>query len=106
MGMRSPALDLALRMPDFRRRMALEVAPDEWLYPNINAGCIVRFSADGKVLETLWDRHAENHPMITSMREHKGALYLGGILNNRIGKHVLAKADPNWTATASYWGQA
>ena len=104
MGMRSPALDLALRMPDFRRRMALEVAPDEWLYPNINTGCIVKFSSEGKVLEALWDIHAENHPMITSMREHKGALYLGGILNNRIGKHVLAKADPRWTATASYWG--
>jgi ribose transport system permease protein len=105
MGMRSPALDLALRMPDFRRRMALEVAPDEWLYPNINAGCIVKFAADGKVIETLWDRHAENHPMITSMREHKGALYLGGILNNRIGKHMLAMADPTWTARASYWGR-
>jgi ribose transport system permease protein len=105
MGMRSPALDLALRMPDFRRRMALEVAPDEWLYPNINTGCIVKISAEGRVLETLWDIHAENHPMITSMREHKGALYLGGILNNRIGKHVLAKADPNWTAAQSYWGR-
>ena len=33
------------------------------------------------------------------------ALYLGGILNNRIGKHVLKDADPNWTAGASYWGQ-
>ncbi|GAB2176537.1 SMP-30/gluconolactonase/LRE family protein [Dongia sp. agr-C8] len=106
MGMRSPALDLALRMPDFRRRMALEVAPDEWLYPNINAGCVVKISGEGKVLETLWDLHAENHPMITSMREHKGALYLGGILNNRIGKHVLAKADPAWSATTSYWGKA
>ena len=35
--------------------------------------------------------------MITSMREHKGYLYLGGILNNRIGRYKLAGADPNWT---------
>src|SRR5690606_33037189 len=34
-GIRTPALDLALKMPGFRRRMARRVAPDEWLYPNI-----------------------------------------------------------------------
>ena len=105
MGVRSPALDLALRMPSVRRRMALEVAPDEWLYPNINTGCVVKFTAEGKILETLWDRSAENHPMITSMREHKGYLYLGGILNNRIGRVRLPDADPDWTGPASYWGQ-
>jgi len=104
LGMRSPALDLALRMPSFRRRMALEVAPDEWLYPNINTGCVVKFSADGKVVETLWDRRGENHPMITSMREHRGQLYLGGILNNRIGRYTLPAADRDWTGTSSYWG--
>ena len=105
MGMRSPTLDLALRMPSFRRRMALEVAPDEWLYPNINTGCVVKFTRDGQVLEALWDRLAENHPMITSMREHRGYLYLGGILNNRIGRIKLPNADPNWTGTSSYWAK-
>ena len=85
--------------------MALEVAPDEWLYPNINTGCVVKFTAEGKILETLWDRSAENHPMITSMREHKGYLYLGGILNHRIGRVRLPDADPDWTGPASYWGQ-
>ncbi len=104
MGMRSPALDLALRMPDFRRRMALEVAPDEWLYPNINTGCVMKFATDGTVVETLWDLQGENHPMITSMREHRGQLYLGGILNNRIGRYTLPSGDGNWTATTSYWG--
>jgi ribose transport system permease protein len=43
--------------------------------------------------------------MITSMREHKGHLYIGGILNNRIGKLKLAGADPAWTGPGSYWGQ-
>ena len=32
--------------------------------------------------------------MITSMREHHGYLYLGGILNNRIGRYKLDGADP------------
>lgn len=105
MGMRSPSLDLALRMPGFRRRMALEVAPDEWLYPNINTGCVVKFSGDGRILETFWDLAAENHPMITSMREHRGYLYLGGILNNRIGRIRLPDADPNWTGISSYWSK-
>ena len=31
--------------------------------------------------------------MITSMREHKGALYLGGVTNNKIGRLVLDGAD-------------
>lgn len=105
-GMRTPSLDLALRMPGFRRRMARRIAPDEWLYPNINTGCIVRFRETGEIVETLWDRGGENHPMITSMREHKGHLYIGGIFNNRIGRLKLDWADPDWTGPASYWGRS
>ena len=44
--------------------------------------------------------------MITSMREHKGYLYLGGVSNNRIGRYKIEGADPNWTGPASYWGGA
>lgn len=103
-GMRSPALDLALRMPAFRRRMARRVAADEWLYPNINVGCVVKFDEQGRILDALWDRGGRNHPMITSIREHKGWLYLGGILNNRVGRYRIPGADPNWTGIGSYWG--
>lgn len=102
-GMRTPSLDLALKMPGFRKRMARRIAPDEWLYPNINTGCIIRFDERGKVLETLWDRGGDNHPSITSMREHKGSLYIGGIFNNRIGKLKIKDADPEWTGQGSYW---
>jgi ribose transport system permease protein len=104
-GIRTPAFDLALRMPGFRRRMARRVAPDEWLYPNINTGCVLRFDESGRIVETLWDRGGENHPMITSMREHKGHLYIGGILNNRVGRLKLEGMDANWTAQKSYWGR-
>lgn len=104
-GMRTPALDLALKMPGFRRRMAQRIAPDEWLYPNINTGCIVRLDEAGSILETMWDRSGENHPMITSMREHKGHLYIGGILNNRVGRLKLDGVNEGWTSHASYWGQ-
>ncbi|GIX14519.1 MAG: ABC transporter permease [Paracoccaceae bacterium] len=105
-GMRTPTMDLALRMPGFRRRMARRVAPDEWLYANINTGCIVRFDERGRIIETLWDLGGENHPMITSMREHKGHLYIGGIFNNRIGRLKLDWADPHWTGFRSYWGRS
>ncbi len=44
--------------------------------------------------------------MITSMREHKGALYLGGVTNNKIGRLRLAGADARWTGPQSYWGRA
>ncbi len=105
MGMRSPALDVALRMPGFRRRMAQRIAPDQWLYPNLNIGCVAKFDDQGRILESLWDKGAENHPMITSMREHKGWLYLGGITNNRIGRIRIDGADPSWTGVQSYWGR-
>ncbi|RRH69776.1 ABC transporter permease [Falsigemmobacter faecalis] len=104
-GMRTPAFDLGLKMPGFRRRMVRRVAPDEWLFPNINTGCVLRFDEAGEVHETLWDRRGENHPMITSMREHKGHLYIGGISNNRVGRLPLPGADPDWTGMTSYWGQ-
>ncbi|WP_382325889.1 SMP-30/gluconolactonase/LRE family protein [Hydrogenophaga sp. UC242_50] len=104
-GMRTPSMDLALRMPGFRRRMARRVSPQELIFPNINTGCVLKLNQHGEVLESLWDLGGENHPMITSMREHKGYLYLGGLLNNRIGKYRVAGADPTWTAERSYWGE-
>lgn len=104
MGMRTPALDLALEMPSFRRRMARRIAADQWLYPNLNIGCVARFDNQGEVHESLWDRKGANHPMITSMREHKGWLYLGGITNNRIGRIRLSGRDESWSGFASYWG--
>lgn len=102
-GMRAPAFDLAQRMPAFRKKMVERIPHDEWLYPNMNAGCVIKFDDSGKVLECLWDSKGINHPMITSMREHKGHLYLGGSLNNRIGKWKIPDADPAWTGIVSYW---
>ncbi len=105
-GMRTPVLDLALRKPGFRRRMARRIPMDEWLFPNINTGCIVKFDEQGNILDALWDLGGQNHPMITSMREHRGHLYIGGIYNNRIGKYRIPGADRNWTAQDHYWGPA
>ena len=102
-GMRAPTFDLALRMPGFRKRMVERVPHDDWIYPNMNFGCVIKFDISGKVLDCLWDRNGVNHPMITSMREHRGYLYLGGSLNNRIGRLKLPGADPNWTGIGSYW---
>ncbi|MAC77448.1 MAG: ABC transporter permease [Rhodobacteraceae bacterium] len=105
MGMRTPALDLALGMPAVRRRMARRIAADQWLYPNLNIGCVARFDDQGVIHESLWDQKAVNHPMITSMREHKGWLYLGGITNNRVGRVRLTGRDDSWSGYQSYWGK-
>ncbi len=104
-GMRSPSLDLAWKMPGFRRRMGKRVPVDEWLFPNINTGCVVKFNEQGKILESFWDLKGLNHPMITSMREHRGYLYLGGIANNRIGRYKLENADPNFVQYDRRWGK-
>lgn len=104
-GMRAPVYDLAMRSPAFRKKMVERIPHDEWLYPNMNSGCVFKFNQKGEVLDCLWDSEGINHPMITSMREHKGYLYLGGSLNNRIGKWKIPGADPNWTGNQSYWGR-
>ena len=105
LGMRTPTFDLALRKPAMRRRMTRWLPQDEWLFPNINTGGVVKFDDTGRIIDTLGDLTGQNHPMVTSMREHKGYLFVGGILNNRIGRFAIKGADPNWTGPRSYWGQ-
>lgn len=105
LGLRTPTFDLAMKKPAFRKRMAKRIASDEWLFPNVNRGCVVRISETGEILEVLWDKAGENHPSITSTCEHKGYLYLGGVSNNRIGRVRLPDADPEWTARKDYWGK-
>jgi ribose transport system permease protein len=105
-GLRSPVYDLAMRNPSFRARMVKQIPPDEWLCPGINYGCIVKFDDAGVVSESLWDPGGLSHPTITSVREHKGYLYIGGLENNRIGRIRLPDADPTWEAHKSYWGAA
>ena len=104
LGTRTPSFNLALRHPGFRKRMSSRLPQDEWLFPNINTGGVVKFSSDGSIVETLGDMTGNSHPMVTSMREHKGYLYIGGILNNRIGRLKLEAVDETWTGPTSYWG--
>ncbi|MEI9402580.1 ABC transporter permease [Mesorhizobium argentiipisi] len=103
LGMRTPSYDLALRMPDVRRRMTRKLPQDDWLFPNVNTGGVVRFDDNGEIVETLGDLGGSSHPMVTSMREHKGRLFIGGILNNRVGCLTLPGRDRNWTGPGSYW---
>jgi len=103
-GIRSPAYDLACRKPAFRRRMVKQVPADEWLAPGLNHGCVLKFDEAGNVLESYWDPTGVAHSTVTSMREHKGYLYLGGLENNRIGRIKLKGADPAWTGCEAYWG--
>jgi ribose transport system permease protein len=103
-GIRAPSFDLSMRKAAFRRRMAKQVPLDEWLGPNLNYGCVVKFDEAGNILETFWDPTGLSHASVTSIREHKGYLYLGGLENNRIGRIQLSGADPTWTGFEAYWG--
>ena len=105
LGMRTPSFDLALRHPGMRKRMTRSLPQDEWLFPNINTGGVVKFDETGKIIQTMGDLTGTSHPMVTSMREHKGYLYIGGILNNRVGRYRIPNADPHWTAPVAYWGE-
>ncbi|OJU04003.1 MAG: ABC transporter permease [Rhizobium sp. 63-7] len=106
LGMRTPSFDLSLRHPGMRKRMTRRLPQDEWLFPNINTGGVVKFNDKGEIVEALGDLSGNAHPMVTSMREHKGQLFIGGILNNRVGRYKIAGADESWTGPTSYWGGA
>lgn len=103
-GMRNPVIDLAMKHPGVRRRMTRRVPPTNWLFGNLNIGGVLRIDGKGAIVDALWDRPDGALYMITSMREHKGALYLGGVTNNKIGRLALPDADTGWTGPASYWG--
>ncbi|HYM29768.1 MAG TPA: SMP-30/gluconolactonase/LRE family protein [Candidatus Cybelea sp.] len=103
-GIRTPTFDLAERKPGFRLRMVKQVPGDEWISPGLNHGCVLRFNEQGEILESFWDPTGLNHPTLTSMREHKGYLYLGGLENNRIGRIKLHDVDATWTDFEAYWG--
>jgi ribose transport system permease protein len=103
-GIRTPTFDLAARNPGFRLRMVKEVPADEWLAPALNHGCVLKFNEGGEALESWWDPTGISHSTLTSMREHKGHLYLGGLENNRIGRIKLDGVDESWTDYDAYWG--
>ncbi|HEX3066643.1 MAG TPA: SMP-30/gluconolactonase/LRE family protein, partial [Dongiaceae bacterium] len=51
LGMRTPSFDLALRHPGMRKRMTRRLPQDEWLFPNINTGGVVKFDENGRIIE-------------------------------------------------------
>jgi ribose transport system permease protein len=88
-AMRTPVSDLFLRWPAVRRRMTKELPPDDWIVPQLNVSCVIKFDEAGTVLKVWWDATLEKYPMVTSINEHEGYLYLCGIQNNRVGKLTL-----------------
>ena len=89
-----------------RRRMTRAVAPTHWLFGNLNIGGVLKVNGAGKIVDAYWDDPSGPLYMITSMREHKGALYLGGVTNNKIGRLRLDGADPRWTGPEAIGGKA
>lgn len=92
-GMRTPFSDLILRHPRFRERMTKQLPVDDWIVPQWNISCVVKFNEEGEILRVMWDGVGKRHPMVTSMSEHRGYLYLGGLENNRIGRLALDPAE-------------
>ena len=85
--------------------MTRRVPPTNWLFGNLNIGGVLKLDSAGSIVDAFWDRPDGPLYMITSMREHKGALYLGGVTNNKIGRLDLPDVDNGWTGPDSYWGQ-
>jgi ribose transport system permease protein len=105
-GMRNPVMDEAMKIPGVRRRMTRRVPPTNWLFGNLNIGGVLKADGAGRICDALWDKSDGPLYMITSTCEHKGALYLGGTTNNKIGRFVIDAADREWTSPDSYWKKA
>ena len=81
--------------------------PTNWLFGNLNIGGVLKLDGAGKNSSTRCGTRPDGPLyMITSMREHKGALYLGGVTNNKIGRLGLIGADRGVDGPGSYWGKA
>lgn len=91
-AMRTPMSDLLNRHPEVRRRMIREVSVDNWVVPQLNVSCILKFSDSGDIISVKWDESLENYPMVTAATEREGFLYFAGVSNNRIGRLEL---DPS-----------
>ena len=105
-GMRNPIMDQAMKYPRLRRRMVRRVPPTNWLFGNLNIGGVLKIDGEGRIVDAYWDTQDGPLYMITSMREHEGALYLGGVTNDKIGRLALEAADAEWNGPDSYWGKA
>jgi len=95
-AMRTPMSDLTVQHPKLRRRMTKELPADDWIVPQLNVSCVLKFNDAGEVLSVMWDEGLKNYPMVTSINEFNGELYLCGINNNRLGKLTL---DPGEVGT-------
>jgi ribose transport system permease protein len=104
-GTRNPVFDQAMKYPGLRRRMTKRVPPTNWLFGNLNIGGVLKIDGAGRIVDALWDAPDGPLYMITSMREHEGALYLGGVTNDKIGRLRLDGADARWNGPESYWGK-
>ena len=101
-GLGSGASHAGLPPPDGAARSR----QDEWLYPNLNTGCVVKFDDKGDVLDCSVgsERRQSSHDHLDARAQ--GRLYLGGISNNRIGTLSDFPAPiPTGTASTIYWGQ-
>jgi ribose transport system permease protein len=92
-GMRTPMSDLMMKYPAARRRMSKELPMDDWIVPQLNVSCVVKFDEAGRILKVMWDETLANYPMVTSINEHGGYLYLCGINNNRVGRLELDASE-------------
>lgn len=104
-GMRNAIIDQAMKYPGLRQRMTKRVPPTNWLFGNLNIGGVLKTDSSGTIIDALWDAPDGPLYMITSMREHEGALYLGGVTNDKVGRLELDNADKQWTGPQSYWGK-
>jgi ribose transport system permease protein len=90
-AMRSPAFELSLRLPDFRKRMLRQVAPDNWLMPNVNAATIVKIGEAERSVRMTLAVEDMAISQISSVREHAGKLYVCGANNDGVAVLDLSK---------------
>ena len=98
-GARSGPADAGFPAPDGLARRA-----GRMVVPANEYRLRVQVRPAGRNLGCLWDLDGLNHPMITSMREHKGYLYLGGLQQSASDNTRFLAPIPNWTGPKSYWG--
>ena len=100
---------LPRRCPGFRRRMARRIAPDLLALPQHQHGLrhpVQRHRTGSS--KRLWDLGGVNHPMITSMREHKVLIFISAAspTTGSAGTRFPERRSQLVRGQTAYWGTA
>ena len=104
-GMRSPALRPRAEDAAVPPAHGHRVAPDEWLFPNMNTGCVVKFDLRAGSSSAVGSRRRQPSDDHLDARAQRLPLSRRHLQQSHRQLTGFPAPTPIWTGTKSYWGR-